>query len=143
VPNPIPGTTQFSCLLRETNPYKASRDAPRRVFAPRSRKHALAAINKIFPKPVPFPISARTPYSFLGRVRPLGELATSSSVSPWSRFSIWRTEGRNSTSPASFQAAAMAPPCWGSAAGRRWPPGWNLHRWIQDRRSRKEDTPSG
>ena len=124
-----PGNSAISCLLRETNPYKAPRDAPRRVFASKSRKRALAAINEIFTRPVPFPISVRAPCSFPGRTEPPGEFAVRFSIPPCARLEFWCTGAREPRRPASLAAAPMghgasprrsgepagrppAPPCW-------------------------------
>jgi hypothetical protein len=96
---------------------------------------------------LPPPPGVDTPLRLLSaRDFPLGELATSLSTGPCSHLGFWRRFSLGGRSPASFQAARMAPPRRRPSrrpARRHRSPWTRLSRWIGCGRWGLENTPSG
>ena len=120
-------TPRFPCRFRGIKPlYMPQASAKLRSFtAPQKETQKNPSLDARLGARDPAEVRRRKPRppSLSARVQRLGGLATSSSIFPWSRFSIWCTEWRNSMSPSKHTAAAMAPPHRRlRPAGRRPPP---------------------
>ena len=113
---------RFSCHFHQPSPFKAPRDAPRRVFAPKSRNRALAAVfYEFWISPNTFTATRPLCLSSV-RDNPLGELATCSSTSSCSWFLFWCSETRYRRAPASSVASAMVSAVEASPPAGRIPP---------------------